>query len=268
MLKQSILLQLFFPAAFCTDSFLKKPLLVIKIPTRERPERFFKCLDRYYELLSKKNPYFFLVSCDSDDLSMNCESVKKRLSGYEHLFVFWDKRGSKIDAYNRDFEKVPNFDAVLLASDDTWPLVYGYDEIILSMMMERSSDFDCVLKFGDGNDHSEHPDINTLPVVGCKYYKRFGYLYNPSYTAYFCDLELTYVSRLLDKEVVCPKALVRHDHPVFKRTGWDALYQVYFPFYQIDYGVFKGRFLKKFCLDAVEDSSWRLVEKEFLQTRW
>jgi hypothetical protein len=46
------------------------PKLLIKIPTRARPERFFKTLDAYYHNLSELVPTHFLISCDIDDATM------------------------------------------------------------------------------------------------------------------------------------------------------------------------------------------------------
>ena len=54
--------------------------ILIKIPTRDRTDKFFKLLDVCIQKLSGENEYQFLVSCDEDDLSMNNDNAIDRLS--------------------------------------------------------------------------------------------------------------------------------------------------------------------------------------------
>ena len=83
-------------------SSLTEPLnaaeLLIKFPTRERTKKFFKCLDQYYKLLSKKHSYHFLISCDANDVKMNNAKVKERFKKYDNLTVIYGERVGKIGA--------------------------------------------------------------------------------------------------------------------------------------------------------------------------
>ena len=118
------------------------PKILIKIPTRSRPDRFFKYLDQYYNKLSNKYPCCFLISCDLDDATMNNKLVIDKLLKYPNLFFYFSVNKSKIEAHNRDIEKHLDFDIFIMGTDDTWPEVKGYDEIIVQAMWKHFPDFD------------------------------------------------------------------------------------------------------------------------------
>lgn len=234
-----------------------QPRLLIKMPTRERAQRFFSCLNQYYSLLSKKYPCHFLISCDVDDESMNCAAVRKRLSGYPNLTVVFGQSISKIDAYNRDLNNMDDYDMILVTSDDAVPVVFGYDQVIIETMVAKFPDFDGVLKFDDGISHGSI--LNALPVVGKRFYKRFGYLYQPSYKSFFCDLELTLVSKLLKKEMVINAVLIRHDNPMCGASPFDDLYKRNYRFDQADHKIFVERAAHKFFLSDISDKDYAWV---------
>jgi len=174
--------------------------LLIKIPTRQRVEKFFKLLDICIQRLSGEHDYSFLISSDTDDLSMNNEDVKSRLDSYKNLLHFYSARDTKIGACNRDMDKVPDdWDVVVLISDDMMPVVDNWDKYILDSMKEHFPDTDGVLWFYDGHQ----ADINTVSILGNKYYKRFGYIYYPEYRSFYCDDEHTIVARSLKKQKRC-----------------------------------------------------------------
>jgi hypothetical protein len=173
---------------------MKDYKLLIKFPTRSRPEKFFNILDEYYKLLKNPN-YEFVVSCDIDDLSMNNDVVKQKLDTYSNLKYYFDDNKSKIQAVNNNLSD-KNFDIVLLASDDMLPIVEGYDEIIRQRMEENFPDTDGVLWFNDG---FQGRNLNTLSILGKKYYDRFNYLYHPAYRSLYPDTEFTIVSQQLNK---------------------------------------------------------------------
>ena len=180
------------------------PKLAIKIPTRARPAQFFSVLDTYYRNLSGKLPYQFIISCDEDDTTMNNDACRAKLATYPNLHVSFKPRVSKVEAYNRDLDTV-DFDILLVTSDDAVPVAKGYDLVIADTMAENFPDFDGVINFHDGYVSSQ---CNTLPVMGKKYFDRFGYVYHPSYTALACDVEFTLVARALGKEAICNTIII------------------------------------------------------------
>jgi hypothetical protein len=209
---------------FCfhqTDA-ISLPRLLIKIPTRSRPERFFKMLDLYYAKLSKKIPYTFVISCDADDATMNNETVLRKLHRYPHLSYHFGNSKTKVEAYNADMDKHNDWDILLVTSDDMEPIVQDYDIIIVQNMLGNFPDYDGVLNFHDGHIGSE---LNTYPIIGKRYYDRFGYIYAPCYQALWCDNELTNVSKILRKEKTFKNGIIRHNNPVWGLNPADELFQ-------------------------------------------
>lgn len=207
--------------------------LLIKIPTRSRPEQFFSCLDKYYENLSNTLSYRFLITCDTDDLTMNNPQVIARLSKYKNLDYSFGKSVSKIDAYNRDINNYSDFDVLVVTSDDLIPMQKNYDIIIRDKMLQYFPDTDGVLQFYDGNLQNGGK-LNTYPIIGKKYYDRFGYAYHPFYKSVCCDDEVTLVSQIFGKCAIFPKLLLfAHCHPSvqddptlhLKKYANDSLYK-------------------------------------------
>ena len=59
--------------------------LLIKFPTRQRKDIFFKTLNKYYDYLDDLDNVKFVITCDSDDNTMNNKEVKELLDGYKNL---------------------------------------------------------------------------------------------------------------------------------------------------------------------------------------
>lgn len=230
--------------SFCGISLSNPPKLLIKIPTRQRPDQFFRVLDMYYAALSGKIPYSFLISCDIDDKTMNNPDVIARLSTYKNLFCYFNYNKSKVEAYNADMDNHMDFDLLLVTSDDTKPM-QNYDEIIAEVMVNRFPDFDGVLNFNDGH---QKQNLNTLPVIGKNFYLRFGYIYHPVYKAYYCDEELTLVSKWLGKEVYDSRVIILHVHPDWNLASFDDLYMHNAKFESVDHGIFLTRKQSNFYL--------------------
>jgi hypothetical protein len=222
--------------------------LLIKFPTRGRPDKFFSVLQKYYDKAKYKDKIAFVISCDEDDSSMNNDNVKQKLDEFSkkcRLVYFFGNSKTKIEAINADVDKVKSWDILLLASDDMIPVYDGYDEVITNDMDRNYPDLDGVLWYNDG----ARIDINTLSIMGKKYYDRFKYIYHPEYTSLWCDNEFTEVSQLLEKCYKSEKVIIEHAHPVYQKTNYDELYIRNESFYHIDQQVFEKRKLKTFDLD-------------------
>lgn len=184
--------------------------ILVKFPTRGRPDLFFKTLEIYYSQASKFGKMHFLVSIDNDDPYMNTDKVKAKLTTYVNLSFHLGDSKNKIDAVNRDMNFAPEYDIILLASDDMIPQVYGYDEIIRKNMQEHYPDTDGILFFNDGYRGKE---LNTLCILGKKYYQRFNYIYNPEYLSLFADNEFMDIGWMLNKQTYFDDVIIRHEHP-------------------------------------------------------
>lgn len=193
--------------------------LLIKFPTRARPEKFFKVLDIYYNLLDSLSDTRFIITCDSDDKFMNCESVISKLKNYKNLQFFFGESKNKVQAVNADIYD-GDYDIILVASDDMIPQEKGYDTIIRQSFKKFFPDTDGVLWFNDGYQANR---LNTLSILGKKYYERFGYIYNPTYISLWCDTEFTDVSQKLNKVKYIPHVIIKHEHPVWLNEKWDDL---------------------------------------------
>jgi hypothetical protein len=200
--------------------------ILIKIPTRGRPEQFFSMLELYIRNLVDKIGVRFLVTIDEDDESMNNDMVMRYFSSYiEHYGVEIDVMvgvsKNKIHAINRDLDSYPKkWDILILTSDDMLPIFEGYDEIIRRDMRLNFSDTDGILYYPDG-----YTNLNTLPILGRKYYERFNYIYNPAYRSFFPDNEFHEVADLLGKQYHGGIVMFSHEHPANTGKGWDEVYE-------------------------------------------
>jgi hypothetical protein len=198
--------------------------ILIKYPTRSRPEIFFNTLERWISYLSGKNDYEIIVSCDDDDLSMQPEEVLEPLYCNESLSIYFSERKSKIEALNRDIEKAfTNWQILICASDDMIPVVENYDEIISNCMKMNYPDTDGILWYNDGF----RKDMIEFFAMGRKYYDRFGYIYYPGYKSMRADAEMTDVAKMLGKVKYFDHVLVEHRHHSFKKNNSlpkDSLY--------------------------------------------
>jgi hypothetical protein len=192
--------------------------LVVKFPTRNRPQKFIEVFLKYQHMVSGKHTIRFVVSMDGDDPTMNNDRIRTFLSKQGNVSFFYGDSQSKIEAVNADLEHLGQFDVLLLASDDMIPVEPGYDDIIANGFVEHFPDYDGVLHFDDGRRGEQ---LNTLCVMGKKYFDRFGYIYHPAYTSVFCDNEFTDVSRNLGKAKYIPREIIRHGWVQY--VGFDAL---------------------------------------------
>jgi hypothetical protein len=121
--------------------------MVVKFPTRNRPDKFMSVLDRYLGYLSGTNEVHFVISYDHDDRSMNNQNMWSyfdRLCAQHmgRIHPICGKSTSKISAVNADLNVVRaiNPHVILLASDDMIPVEGGYDDIIKHYMFKHFPD--------------------------------------------------------------------------------------------------------------------------------
>lgn len=189
--------------------------LVIKFPTRNRPEKFKVIFDLYIKALSRKHEIEFIVSMDEDDSSMNNDSIKAWLDNKkENIKYFYGNSKTKVEACNANMEGISG-DVLLLASDDMIPQVMAYDDIIFQSFDKVFPDFLGAIKFWDGY-RSKDDHLMTLTVMGFPLYEKFGYIYHPSYNSLYCDDESTQCCIMLKKLAATPTCIIKHEwtpHP-------------------------------------------------------
>lgn len=195
--------------------------LLIKFPTKNRPLKFLSVLKNYIDYLDDKTTEI-IVSCDLDDLTMNENHVKEEINQYDNVKLFYGNNKTKIEAINADLKGV-DFDILLLASDDMIPIIKGYDTIIKNAMIKHYPDTDGVLWFNDGHQGNK---LNTLCILGKKYYDKMGYIYNPEYRSLWCDNEFMDVANLLGKQTYFKNVIIHHQHPEFGYGDKDIIHKL------------------------------------------
>lgn len=200
--------------------------VLVKIPSRERPNKIFKVLDLYIGMSRNENTVF-LLTLDKNDPTMNSNFVISMLDRYVDImkgrlsYTFGESKG-KIFAVNRDVETEYDWDILILASDDMIPQMVGYDNIVINTMKKYYPDTDGILWFNDGYVGIR---LNTLPILGRKYYNRFGYVYYPEYITWWADNEFTEVGNMLGKQVYIQDCIIKHEHPANNSNViYDELY--------------------------------------------
>ena len=192
--------------------------LIIKFPTRNRPEKFKQVLQLYIDGLSNKHEVKFVITMDNDDLSMNNDDIKSWLDALPvNIKYNYGNSKSKIEAVNADLENEDG-DVLLLASDDMFPQIQNYDDIIFESYKQCFPDFNGAIKFHDG---LRNDNLMTLCVMGWKLYKEFGYIYNPEYLSVYADNEQTIVLQKMNKFAVSPLCIISHN---WTAEPWDELH--------------------------------------------
>jgi hypothetical protein len=198
--------------------------ILMKFTSRERFKILLGCIQYYVEYANNLNDMVWLFTLDANDETFDFNLFKEHLINlkiYDKSIIVLGKSESKIDAINRDVSLIKDWDILLNISDDQFPIIRGYDDLIRQNMKE---DLDCSLWFND----SHQDRTNTQEIIGRNYYKRFNYIYYPHYKSFFCDNEATLVGIKLEKIIYIPTTIIKHLHPSWAgnviHNGTDALY--------------------------------------------
>lgn len=217
-----IILIVFLVWILTSEAITKKPqTILIKFPSRGRPDKLISTYQKYREMSNRPTHLYFLFSLDEDDHTVS-QALIQSLTLHPNTKVVVGKKCGKIGAVNRDMEHAPDFDILLLASDDMIPIVRGYDDVIRDKMSRHYPDTDGVLFFNDGHQQNR---LNTICILGRRYYQRFGYIYHPAYKSLWCDNEFTEVANLLKKQTYFPQVIIRHFHPSWSNETFDPTYE-------------------------------------------
>jgi hypothetical protein len=186
--------------------------LLIKFPTRNRPEKFKAALGRYIAFLSGRHEARFVITLDEDDPSMNNEAIRDWLderARVADLVYHYGKSKTKIQAVNADLEGEKG-DVLLVASDDMIPVRRRYDAIVFKAFARFFPDFDGAIRFWDGQRPKSDP-LMTLAVIGFPLYRRFGYIYHPDYASVYADNEQTDLCLRMKRLAFSPVCIIRHE---------------------------------------------------------
>jgi hypothetical protein len=191
----------------------RKPYrILIKFPTRNRPQKFIQAIKEMYVGIGDKANTKIVVTADIDDPTMynkeTLQAVHPFIINYG-LEIEFGKSESKIDAVNRDLEKYKDWDIIVVMSDDMKWTTQSFDYQIRKNFETFFPDTDGIMHYNDGFAGDR---LITMPIMGRKYFDRFGYIYHPSYKSLWCDNEMTDVVRQLGKVAYIDQSIFRHEH--------------------------------------------------------
>jgi len=218
--------------------------LLIKFPTRNRKSQFMSTFERYQNFISEDTTRFS-ITIDEDDETMNNQDVINELTSYTNTEVTIGLSKTKVDAINRNIDTSKDWDIILLASDDMIPQIKGFDKIINTLMESTYPDTDGILFFNDGFKGQE---LNTLCILGKKYYERFNYIYHPEYKSTWCDNEFMMVGNLLKRQKYFPMVIIKHEHPDWGYGKHDIIHHKNHSDLNHDMNLFNHRKLKNFYI--------------------
>jgi hypothetical protein len=195
--------------------------ILFKFPTRGRADRFFSSLDSILNNLWDRENFQVQITADVDDKAMTDKEVLKKLEEYPRTFITYGISNSKIDAVNRDLPLFKDYDIICCHSDDMKWQFFGFDQIIRQEF--EDGDLDKLLHIPD-SDAKEY--LATYYIAGKDYFKRFNYIYHPSYKSLFCDNEVQEIAMKLGKyKFVSCSGMLFHEHPSYGHIGFDEQYQ-------------------------------------------
>ena len=136
--------------------------LVIKYPTRGRPDKFTSLLDRYINFLSGKNDVHFVISFDHDDVSMNNDNIWSFISRINSktggkIHAVCGKSHSKISAVNSDL------DVVQSEEKPDWTL-FRYKPKQNFMVYDRKNDYVYINYYEIWSVLEEHFGLNYTKI--------------------------------------------------------------------------------------------------------
>lgn len=218
---------------------VKDKIILAKVTSRDRPNKLINCISEYLRLASNPTAIKWLITLDFDDQSCNnLKFIEKLKTLVPEAYISFGKSNNKIHAINRDIEAYTSaneWHILLNISDDQLPIVQGYDQIIRDTM---PNDLEYSLWFGD----TWQWRINTMEIQGVNYYKRFNYIYHPSYKSFYCDNESTEVAMKLGKLIKTNKVIIKHVHPATDQTiEYDFLYKKNQRYWDEDKALFNYR---------------------------
>lgn len=227
--------------------------IIIKFPTRSRPEKFKKTFKKHVDYLSGKHNVKFIITMDEDDDTMNTDEMREWLDSFDVPLVYnYGNSKTKIEACNADLEG-EHGDILILTSDDMIPCLEEYDDIIVKGFEQCFPDYCGAIKFNDGLRPSEDL-LMTLPVLGFPLYEAMGYLYHPDYESLYCDNEMTNVCAKLNRLAISSICIIRHEWVQGTHPNADELHrkQESRDQYQKDGVVFQRRMENDFEFERVK----------------
>jgi len=191
---------------------IKEKRICYVFESRERPKKFFDCLDTIAALSVSAN-YFVWGKLDVDDPTIT--EYIPRLKEYPELTIKWGLSEGKIHAINRDNENIPPFDIICCHSDDMKFLKWGFDDVI----REHCGENDYV-HFPDGYADAR---LCTYPIMGKEYYNIDKFIYDPRFISVYADNLQFELAKKRGRYKFVNDKILRHEHPIAGYGFFDGL---------------------------------------------
>lgn len=219
--------------------------LFFNFPSRSRPDKCLSCLSNITSLISSDN-YEIIVTADIDDNSMCNDIMRDKINAFPNTRVIYGTSKSKVDAINKNVGLADSPQIILVHSDDMFFLKKGFDNDIINAFLDG---FRGLLHLPDGrvkymrqdkhaigfaqwvvNKHLQQPEeggwkdnynqyvlelnqrLITYPIMHVDYYRRFNYIYHPSYDSVFPDEEQQAVAKQLKQYKYVDIPILDHRH--------------------------------------------------------
>jgi hypothetical protein len=179
------------------------PKVLVKWATRSRPKLV---LDRL-PLWLVDDSVHVLMSIDADDPACNCPEFTLPILSTGRVTLRVGNSRSKVEAINDGVGNYP-WDVMILGADDIFPVRTDYGKYVAGLLLAQWPDGDGMLQQDDGRVGET---LNTIPIIGRKYFDRFGYVGHPAYRSLWVDNEWSDVASALGRLYYLPECVLRHD---------------------------------------------------------
>ncbi len=162
--------------------------LLLKLASRGRPEALLRTIENF-EAHCSGEATAWVISLDEDDPT--CKPFwNTGISSKLPVTITYGVSESKIHAVNRD---IPNsdWDYVAALADDVRTHTKDFDMRIREDFEKYAPDLDGVMWYPDSYQNR----IPTHPVIGRKYYDRYGYIWDPRFKSIHVDDVLRAVAK-------------------------------------------------------------------------
>lgn len=167
-----------------------------------------------------------LVTADEDDLEMNCDEVRERLLGYRNVEIIYGVSTGKINAINRDFDKLPesfkDWQIIANFSDDQRFTIWGWDELIRADFEQVSPNFTHFMAYLDVDTGGR---LSTLYIAGRKFFDLFGWVYDPVFLSLWCDNLVEDVAKYLNLFHYTGYTIYQHLLPSYGHLEQDEMHK-------------------------------------------
>lgn len=184
--------------------------ILIKYPTKGRPELFKQAIKNIHETISGEHEYQIHVTCDFGDASMVPFLSPSNITSYKNVYYNIGLSNSKIHAINRDMDIITenyDWDLLVVMSDDMRFISKDWDKRFVEEALRYP---DHLYHWADGFVNEALP---TLCVMDRAYYERFFYIYPNCYKSFSCDAEQMFVAQMIGRWKYFPEVLFNHLHP-------------------------------------------------------